>query len=990
MSATITIAKYMTPIIIRYLLTQATEDDMNWSASLSRVGALYELFDQYGAENDDPAFFFKKLGEKSAAHIADSLPDVPAERIEAIGRNFARVLEEKAMPLLLSSHFQADAFAKAVQQIELDAYAFDEAERPHIAHALTYAGRNLYELAETIPHFTRETLGKLLVDQARTFDSLDAIFKQTYGEVTAERNTHFEGVYKRRLKAKLDRLELFGLQNRDECVIPISVAYISLIAQARRREKQTEMRHERHGEPQQIEAILAQHRRMFIEGRAGAGKTTLLKRIAVMMAADELPSELAHLRGYTPFFVRLRDYVDKPIGKVWGDLVATYHISGHDRVADDWITERLRHGRVAVLVDGFDEITQAKREEVNDWLDGLFDSVGVDEAVYVLSGRPEAAEKGSAFDHWLQTHAFTHITLAPMGDHQIRAFVSQWHDAMAQAPLPAETIAALPTQAAKLHKILTNETYAHLQTLAETPLLCALICALHQRGWDVANVKLPDLYQAAIEMFLGRRDSDRKTVDMSRYAPLPELEEWKMALQEVAFWMIDVNGNTTIAKDDLRRELANNVTLQMKGCEPDKLMRYLVERANLFGAVDGETLEFVHRSFLEYLAAQWVVYKGKARQVTWLVQKFPQEAWHGTLKMVAYAKDEKVQLALMAALDDPAANWLKAVESENRQERVTVEEVRVSRHRRALELFYCMVSPSLALWEWHQTHVENAIETDEDGDLVLVLNNLPITTLIWVQGSARLEAVQALNLSGTAVSDLTALQNMTKLQVLRLDGTVVSDLTALQNMKQLRELELNSTLVSNLAPLQNMTQLQVLWLSGTAVSDLTALQNMTQLQGLGLNGTAVNDLTVLQNMTKLQRLYLNGTAVNDLSPLQNMTQLQVLWLSSTAISDFTVLRNMTQLQWLHLNDTAVSDLTALQNMTQLRWLDLDGTAVSDLTALQNMTQLQELWLIGTAVSDLTALQNMTQLQELDLNGTAVSDEQIAALQAALPDLTIHR
>ncbi|MES2657314.1 MAG: P-loop NTPase fold protein [Verrucomicrobiota bacterium] len=120
--------------------------------------------------------------------------------------------------------------------------------------------------------------------------------------------------------------------------------------------------------------------------------------------------------------------------------------------------------------------------------------------------------------------------------------------------------------------------------------------------------------------------------------------------------------------------------------------------------------------------------------------------------------------------------------------------------------------------------------------------------------------VTGLDLSGTQVSDLTALKSLSRLQFLYLIGTPVSDITALKSLTSLESLDLEHT----------------------QVSDLTALKSLTSLQSLDLRGSQVSDLTPLKNLTSLHSLYLMYTQVNDLSPLYGLKDcLRILCFSDT-------------------------------------------------------------------------------------------------------------
>ena len=151
----------------------------------------------------------------------------------------------------------------------------------------------------------------------------------------------------------------------------------------------------------------------------------------------------------------------------------------------------------------------------------------------------------------------------------------------------------------------------------------------------------------------------------------------------------------------------------------------------------------------------------------------------------------------------------------------------------------------------------------------------------------------------------------------------------------------------------------------------------------------VSDLSPLASLTNLEYLHLNETAVSDLSPLASLTNLKGLDLSDTPVSDLSPLASLTNLEVLNLDGTSVSDLSPLVSLTNLEYLSLSDTSVSDLSPLASLTNLERLDLIDTQVSDLSPLASLTNLVSLELEGSKVSKEEIAKLEAALPNCNIE-
>ena len=198
-----------------------------------------------------------------------------------------------------------------------------------------------------------------------------------------------------------------------------------------------------------VDQVVLEHARLFTRGDAGSGKTTLLQWIAVKAASGTFEGQLSTLNGYTPFFIRLRQCIENGLPAPQ-DFIQMIVPSIADLMPKAWVHDRLMSGKAIVLIDGLDEVSQSKREEVRNWLRELIGNFP--DARYMLSSRPPAASEG-----WLMPEGFQDGILQPMTLQDIFDFVDHWHAAVRDALQDEAEKAELEPLANNLKSVIQND-----------------------------------------------------------------------------------------------------------------------------------------------------------------------------------------------------------------------------------------------------------------------------------------------------------------------------------------------------------------------------------------------------------------------------------------------------------------------------------------------------------------------------------------------------
>jgi hypothetical protein len=165
--------------------------------------------------------------------------------------------------------------------------------------------------------------------------------------------------------------------------------------------------------------------------------------------------------------------------------------------------------------------------------------------------------------------------------------------------------------------------------------------------------------------------------------------------------------------------------------------------------------------------------------------------------------------------------------------------------------------------------------------------------------------VQQLNITGTP--DKIQLQQIANLdKVVISENFQITDLTPVLHLSRLRELQFSGTGISKLDPIKQMTNLVALRCPKNPVSDLTPVSGLPNLTELDFSNTQVEDLLALQNMIQLEILKFSGTPVKTLKYIQKLVNINILEFYNTKVSNVDALEGMKALKSVKMFNTKVS------------------------------------------------------------------------------------
>ena len=390
---------------------------------------------------------------------------------------------------------------------------------------------------------------------------------------------------------------------------------------------------------------LDRHPKLALLGQPGGGKSTFVDFVAHCLAGEALGDPRANLERLTaplpqddgsegeepqpwshgallPVRITLRDVAAKIVKtaeEICADDLLTFVLDGLSDAALEpcrrSVEDALRQGEALVLLDGLDEVPEAKdrRRAICRLVESFV--AAFSECRFVVTTRTYAYQH-----HNFRLKGFETVELAPFGDGQIRRFVRGWYEHVAEQKKLKENDAK--GRAVLLERAIFSSD--RLRDFAERPLLLTLMASLHSwRGGSLPRDR-QRLYSDTVELLLDVWEGQRRETDTEGRLILeePSLTEYLktergellQVLCELAFEAHRAQPETVGTADISARDLvAGLMDLRGRNAEdvnPKELARYLSQRAGILEERGSRVYTFPHRTFQEYLAARHLTESG--------------------------------------------------------------------------------------------------------------------------------------------------------------------------------------------------------------------------------------------------------------------------------------------------------------------------------------------------------------------------------------------
>ncbi|TMR02261.1 NACHT domain-containing protein [Actinomadura soli] len=396
--------------------------------------------------------------------------------------------------------------------------------------------------------------------------------------------------YVRQVRGAVSDMETLGVARQSEFVLTMREAYIDLALRPRPpRDDPADEVGDGASEARTLQDFLGEGRVYAVLGSSGSGKTTLVRHAALTLC----DGERFRRRRRIPLLLYLRDHLAALLGEEPPGLAGLAAMAGWlaGRVEPRWIEHRLERSRCVVLLDGLDEVVDARdRRAVVTWIRRQVQRFPGND--WVVTSRPDGY-----LSHPLPNAEV--LRLQRFSGAQVARFVHSWYLAYEQRARSRSGAEVRERAAANADELVSRilESPA-LVELAANPLLLTMIANVH-RNREALPHSRADLFHEMCDVLLHRRPEAKDLHDLTGLSGHAK----EIVLRHLAADMMS-RRIRDIGVEDARSVVAIPLrTVADEGAvDPGVFLRVAV-RSGLLVERESGMVQFTHLTFQEYLAA---------------------------------------------------------------------------------------------------------------------------------------------------------------------------------------------------------------------------------------------------------------------------------------------------------------------------------------------------------------------------------------------------
>ena len=497
-----------------------------------------------------------------------------------------------------------DITPEIMKQSEHIRSLWSEKENGAYNNCVRFAADAIIKFTTSLPTFSNEALMVLYRRNEEIWKKFEKQLEEICALLRSSEGTHieykeFQIDYLRKIASVNSKVHLFGsnIGKRGIKHYDLSASYIELCCQeANNEELDSEI---------EISQVFNYGNIIWIGGEAGGGKTTFLQWLATSAATNN--NAIESTKGLIPIILKLRE-VEFPMNYK-REIEKSINFS----CPDGWIEYLFKYDKVLLLFDGLDEIPEEHRNEVYEEIERIYDYWQQEN-----SERKRGKERKSRIvvtsrmyveDELECDHCFFEIMRMKMKN--IKKFIKYWHQAILKENVEDQKKINEYSQ-----NVIDNVVKSKsLKAISGTPLLCAMICALGYANDKIIPANKLELYEKCCKMLINERDVERH-IKYDDKLDILDYSKKERVLEDIAYYMMNAE-KVSMRKEDivehLKAFLIDSTLIEDKAIRdnPEILVDYLIRRTGIIREDSIGTVEFVHKTFMEYIASNAIMRKSE-------------------------------------------------------------------------------------------------------------------------------------------------------------------------------------------------------------------------------------------------------------------------------------------------------------------------------------------------------------------------------------------
>jgi hypothetical protein len=284
------------------------------------------------------------------------------------------------------------------------------------------------------------------------------------------------------------------------------------------------------------------------------------------------------------------------------------------------------------------------------------------------------------------------------------------------------------------------------------------------------------------------------------------------------------------------------------------------------------------------------------------------------------------------------------------------------------------------------------------------LKNLDQLQDLWmIAGKARslggleeLRALASLSIVGESLIDIQALKGLTPKSLI-LDASALTEVSAIAELTSLTNLQLHVQSAPRIPALENLSGMKTFWISSDAVTDFSGLADLREVEDLWISAAHFNNLKPLASLANLKSLTIANSQLSSLDslkelsaqqtlqhfhsvnnpvsngePLAGLSALKSLAVVGSNIRSTEFLGSLSQLQSLDLSQNPGIDLSNVRQKTGLKYLNIAASGLTQTDFLEGLSSLETFNAPYNQIAAAPQLKNLKSLMSANFSGNRLS------------------